>query len=131
MISIGDNVTITNSKVYAHDASMHIFLGKSKVGKVKIGNNVFVGANSIIMPNVTIGNNVIIGAGTIINKNIPSNSIMAGNPARAIGSTDKFVKKHSMAMRSHPVWDVYWQYKTKEDKQEMQDLLKDTWGYDE
>lgn len=131
LITIGNNVTITNSKVYAHDASTHIFLGKSKVGKIKIGNNVFIGANSVIMPNVTIGDFVIVGAGSIITRDIPANSIVAGNPARLIGNTDQFIRKHSAAMRTHPVWDVYWQYKTDEDKQEMRVLLENNWGYDE
>lgn len=131
LITIGNNVTITNSKVYAHDASTHIFMGKSKVGKIKIGNNVFIGANSVIMPNVTIGDSVIIGAGSIITSDIPANSIVAGNPAHLIGNTEQFIRKHSTAMRTHPVWDVYWQNKTDEDKQEMSVLLENDWGYDE
>ena len=131
LITIGNNVTITNSKVYAHDASTHIFMGKSKVGKIKIGNNVFIGANSVIMPNVTIGDSVIIGAGSIISRDIPANSIVAGNPARLIGNTDQFIRKHTAAMRTHPVWDVYWQNKTDEDKKEMCVALENNWGYDE
>lgn len=131
LITIGNNVTITNSKVYAHDASPHIFVGKSKVGKIKIGNNVFIGANSVIMPNVSIGDSVIIGAGTIITRDIPANSIVAGNPSHLIGNTDQFIKKHFSSMRKHPVWDVYWQNKTDEDKKAMCELLENDFGYDE
>jgi acetyltransferase-like isoleucine patch superfamily enzyme len=50
----------------------------------KIGNNCFIGINSIIMPGVTIGNEVIIGAGSVVTKNIPDNCIAAGNPAKII-----------------------------------------------
>lgn len=53
-------------------------------GEVIIGNNVFMGENSIVLPNVHIGNNVIIGASTVVTKNIPSNSIAVGNPMRII-----------------------------------------------
>ena len=56
-------------------------------GKIKIGNNVFLGANTIITKPVTIGDNVIVGAGSIITKDIPSNEIWAGVPA-------KFLKKY-------------------------------------
>ena len=49
-----------------------------------IGNNVTVGANVVIIGNITIGDNVIIGAGSVVVKDIPSNSIAAGNPAKVI-----------------------------------------------
>lgn len=49
-----------------------------------IGNNVFIGANSVIMPGVTVSDNVIIGAGSIVTKDIPSDVIVAGNPAKII-----------------------------------------------
>lgn len=63
LVEIGNNVTITNATILTHDASTKKFLGYSKVGKVKIGDNVFVGYGSIVLPGVTIGNNVIIGGG--------------------------------------------------------------------
>lgn len=49
-----------------------------------IGKRVFIGMNSIIMPGVTIGDEVIVGAGSIVTKSVPSNCIVAGNPARII-----------------------------------------------
>ncbi len=52
--------------------------------KTIIGKNVFVGANSVIMPGLTISDNVVIGAGSIVTKDIPSNVIVAGNPAITI-----------------------------------------------
>lgn len=57
-------------------------------GKIKIGNNVFLGANTIITKSVTIGDNVIVGAGSIVTKDIPSNEIWAGVPAH-------FIKKYN------------------------------------
>ena len=83
LIEIGDNVTMApRVHILCHDASTKGFLGYTKIGRVTIGNNVFMGENSIVLPNVHIGNNVIIGASTVVTKNIPSNSIAVGNPMR-------------------------------------------------
>lgn len=49
-----------------------------------IGDNVYVGANVVIIGNIQIGNNVIIGAGSVVVKDIPDNAIVGGNPARII-----------------------------------------------
>ena len=51
---------------------------------VTIGNNVWVGGNVTILPGVTIGDNVVVGAGSVVTKNIPSNVVVAGNPAKII-----------------------------------------------
>ena len=59
-----------------------------ETGKIKIGNNVFLGANTMITKAVTIGDNVIVGAGSIVTKDIPSNEIWAGVPARFIKKYD-------------------------------------------
>ncbi|HLV39612.1 acyltransferase, partial [Xanthomarina sp.] len=62
-------------------------------GKVKIKNNVYIGNNSMIMPGVSIGNDVIVGAGSIVTKSIPDGKIVAENPARIVGETSAFVEK--------------------------------------
>ena len=64
-----------------------------KISLVRIGNNVFIGAKTTVLPNVKIGNNVVIGAGSIVTNDIPDNSLAVGNPARVIGSTDDYLKK--------------------------------------
>ena len=66
-------------------------LGSS--GKVKIGNNVFIGMQTTILKGVHIGNNVIIGANSLVNKDIPDNCVAAGNPAHVIMSIDDYHKK--------------------------------------
>ena len=62
-------------------------------GKIKVGNNVYIGNDALIMPGVTIGNNVVIGAGTVVTKSVPDNSVVAGNPGRIIGNISSFKEK--------------------------------------
>lgn len=93
-ITIGDNVTFApRVHVLAHDASTYNYLGYTKVLNTYIGNNVFIGAGSIVMPGCTIGDNVIIGAGSIVTKDLPKNGVYAGNPAKYICSTDAYLEK--------------------------------------
>ena len=62
-------------------------------GIIKIGNNVFIGVNSIVLRNVTIGDNCIIGVGSVVCSSIPANSVAAGNPCKVIMSLDEFCEK--------------------------------------
>lgn len=56
---------------------------------VTIGNNVWIGGNATILPGVTIGDNVTVGAGSVVVKDIPSNTVVAGNPAKVVSSVQK------------------------------------------
>lgn len=106
MISIGDNVTFShNVCVFAHDASTKFYLGYTKIGKVCLGNNIFVGAGTIILPGVTIGDNVIIGAGSVVTKSVPSQTVYAGNPARFICSLDTYIRKESECFERAPKFE--------------------------
>ena len=85
LIEIGDNVILApNVTILAHDASLKNVLGVSQIGRVTIGNNVFVGAGSTILQNVKIGDNVIIGAGCIVSKDIPSNNVVMIDAAKLV-----------------------------------------------
>ena len=89
LIEIGDNVTITRGVAFVnHDGGVALFRkeypGFNVYGKIKIGNNVFIGINSIILAGVNVGDNVVIGAGSIVNKDIPDNVVVAGIPAKII-----------------------------------------------
>ncbi len=94
LITIGKGfISAPGSIILAHDASTIIHCGKSRVEETIIGENVFLGANAVILPGVTIGDNVIIGAGAVVTKNIPSGSVVGGNPARIISTVDEYIKK--------------------------------------
>lgn len=108
LISIGNHVRITEGVILlTHDYSWSVLkrydgngingeiLGAS--GPIDIGNNVFIGMNTIILRNVKIGNNVIIGVGSIVTKDCESNWVYAGNPARKIMTTNEFYKKRKVA----------------------------------
>ncbi len=63
LISIGNDVTLAPGvRLIAHDASSKKWAGYTKIGLISIGNNVFIGAQSVVLNNVKIGNNVVIGA---------------------------------------------------------------------
>lgn len=98
-IHIGDNVTLApHVLIIAHDASTTMFLGKTRAANVTIGNMVFIGAGSIILPGVHIGNRVIIGAGSVVTNNIPDNSVAVGNPAKVICTIDDYLNKEKAKM---------------------------------
>lgn len=94
LIEIGDEfVSAPGSIILAHDASTLIHTGKYRIQKTQIGNRVFLGANSVVLPGVTIGNNVIIGAGVVITKDIPSGVVVIGNPGRIVGTVKDYISK--------------------------------------
>ncbi|NMH68623.1 acyltransferase [Bacillus sp. RO3] len=134
LINIGDNVELAPKvHILAHDGSLNrTSLKCTKIGLVTIGNNVFVGAGTIILPNVRIGNNVIIGAGSVVNKDIPDNSVAVGNPIRIISNIEEYEKKNAEIMKERPVFERDWRLEngiTVIQKEEMIQKLKGGIGY--
>ncbi|WP_290371563.1 acyltransferase [uncultured Muribaculum sp.] len=83
MIEIGNGCIITTgTTILSHFYNTKD--GKFYSGKVRIGENVFIGTNTIIVNAVDIGNGAVIGAGSVVNRDIPSYELWAGNPARFI-----------------------------------------------
>lgn len=111
LIQIGDYVTLAPRVcILCHDASTKKFLGYAKIGKVSIGNNVFIGACTVVLPNVTIGNNVIIGANSTVCKDIPDNTVAAGTPAVVISDMDTYLSRMKNRMKEgHVYGDEYTQ----------------------
>lgn len=85
-VNCGGNVSIWDTDFHPldfQDRRAHN-LAKISTAPIKIGDDVFIGANSIILKGVTIGDRAIIGAGSIVTKSIPMDEIWAGNPAKFI-----------------------------------------------
>ncbi len=106
LIEIGDNVTMApRVHILCHDASTKQHLGYTKIGRVTIGSNVFIGAESVILPGVTIGDHVIIGANSTVTHDIPENSVAAGCPARVICSMEAYLEKERARMKTAPCYE--------------------------
>ncbi|MGN8653850.1 acyltransferase [Blautia obeum] len=105
LIEIGDNVTMApRVHILCHDASTKQFLGYTKIGRVTIGDNVFIGAESVILPGICIGNNVVIGANSTVTHNVSDNSVVVGSPARVISTLDKYLEKEKQRMSMSPIY---------------------------
>lgn len=106
LIEIGDDVTLApRVHILCHDASTKAFMNYTKVGNVIIGNRVFIGAESVVLPGVTIGDDVVIGANSTVTHNIPPNSVAVGSPARVICTLKEYIQKEKERMKSAPVFD--------------------------
>ena len=105
LIEIGDNVTMApRVHILCHDASTKTFLDYTKIGRVTIGDNVFIGAESVVLPGVTIGDNVIVGANSTITHNVESGSVVAGSPAKVICSLEEYLDKEKKRMIQAPCY---------------------------
>lgn len=133
LIEIGNNVTMApRVHILCHDASTKQFLGYTKIGRVTIGNNVFIGAGTIVLPGVTIGNNVIIGANSTVTHDIPDNTVVAGAPARVIYSLEEYLDKEKSRMQSSNIYGEEYTLRknvSMEMKMQQKEELKDKIGY--
>jgi len=125
LITIGDNVHITGGcKFINHDGGTLIFRNKIpdlEITKpITIGNNVYIGEQTMILPGVCIGNNVVIGARSVVTKNIPDNTVAAGVPCRVIKTTEEYLLKlnneslhlgHLKGKEKDDALKIYYNYK--------------------
>lgn len=133
LIEIGDNVTLApRVHILCHDASTKQFLNYTKIGRVVIGDNVFIGAESVVLPNVKIGNNVIIGANSTVTKDIPDNVVATGNPAQIICTLEEYLERHKENMKNAPIYGEDYTLRgnlTEAKKQQMINELQRGIGY--
>jgi maltose O-acetyltransferase len=132
-ITIGNNVGFAPGvKVLAHDGSIKKYLGYTRIGKVVIEDNVFIGAGSVVLPNVRIGANSIIGAGSVVSRDIPANVVAAGNPIKVIKKLDEFLEMHRQQMTRYPCFGFEYTLDgnvSAEKKAEMNRLMVEGQGY--
>ncbi len=112
LIEIGDNVIISGDvKFVTHDGG--VFLLKDEIhnlcgnyGRIKIGNNCFIGMGAIICQNVEIGSNSIVAAGAVVFESFPDGSVIMGNPAKTVFKFDMYrkMKKNSPFTLAHDVY---------------------------
>lgn len=151
LISWGNNVwAASNVSLITHDVTHHMLNHKYEAenkserfkeyaGCIEIGDNVFIGANSTILPNVKIGSNTIIGANALILSNtvLPSGSVWGGVPVKRLGSFEDFVEKKKQQTVSvkrssgeelnQEMVEVLWKHFTEifdNEKQEQLDVKK-------
>lgn len=77
-----------------------------------IGDYVYVGTSALIMPGVTIGDNVLVAAGSVVTKSVPSNVVVAGNPAKIICTVEEYYKRNKQ-------WDIGTKGLSRKDKKDI------------
>jgi len=133
LIEIGNNVTLSpRVHLLAHDASTKMHMNYTRIGRVKIGDRVFIGAGSIILPGVTIGSNVIIGAGSVVSHDIQNDIVVAGNPAKIICTIKEFLQRKTREIEDSPCFNENYTVEKKissDMKNKMKTEMKKNVGY--
>ena len=108
LITIGSNCLIANGVTFInHDGAIQvplikrgfnfvdIYAKQSRFGRIRIGNNVFIGTGATVLLDTCIADNSIIGAGAIVRGNFPANSVICGNPAKVVQSLSSYEEKNA------------------------------------
>lgn len=127
LVEIGDNVIISGEvQLITHDGSVLLFHKEipnlfGSFGKIKIGNNCFIGMGAIILPNVEIGDNCIVCAGAVVMSSFPDESVIAGNPAKVIFKTNmlKKMKMHNKLTFRHEDYPYPYERNIPEDEKRL------------
>ena len=124
LIKFHNNDIVTSNVTFVTHDVFHLGLNKLnrgsfpyQAGCIEVMDNVFIGCNSTILSNVRIGPNAIIGAGSVVTKDVPPNSVVAGVPAKVIGTFSEYVEKRSQErdyLSEEQLWEKF--YKEKENK---------------
>lgn len=133
LITIKDHTVLAPCvRLIAHDASMYKFIGITRVGRITIEANCFIGDSTLVLPGVRIGPNTIVGAGSVVTKDIPPNTVAAGHPAEVICSLDAFLAKHTSLRENNRTFSEN-EYNilsiTADKKKEMQNYLEKNVAY--
>ena len=103
LVQLGDSVGLSDGvRFVTHDGGLFVLnnLGLlpspdlpqkcDSFGRITVGNNVFIGMDTIILKGVTIGDNVVVGARSLVTRDLPSGAVYAGSPARFLKSIDEY-----------------------------------------
>lgn len=116
LIRFHDNVHVASGVTFINHDITHNMLNNISdeyihyyTGCIEVMNNVFIGSNAIILPNIKIGSNVIIAAGSIVTHDIEDNSVVAGVPAKKISTFDEYMKKRKNVtwLPADKMWEIF------------------------
>ena len=116
LVKLHNNISIaTNVRFITHDRIDIILTGmfekkySKKYGCIEVMDNVFIGADTVILPGVKIGPNAVVGAGSVVTKDVPPGQIVGGNPARQIGDFDALIRKCKKKRKNTADPDKLWE----------------------
>jgi carbonic anhydrase/acetyltransferase-like protein (isoleucine patch superfamily) len=107
LVEIGSRVTVASGVLLlTHDGASRIFRHRieggspfgNRFGTIRILDNSFIGARSILLPGITIGPDSIVGAGSVVTRDVPPSTVVAGHPARAVADLDGYVETYRRKM---------------------------------
>lgn len=117
LIKFHNNIIVTSNVTFVNHDIFHLGLNCLNRGKfyyeqncIEVMDNVFIGCNSTILGNVKIGPNALIAAGSVVTRDVKENTVVAGNPARVIGTFDEYVEKREMKeeiLNDELLWKIF------------------------
>ena len=127
LITIGDHVTIgPYAAIITHDTSLVQHTGQTRLGRVVLGNRVYIGVGAILLPGTTIGEDSVVGAGAVVHGQVPPASLAIGNPAKIAPVKSAAAWQRASAARApnwpYQGWTIYSGI-TEERKREQRDAL--------
>jgi len=134
-ITICDEVTIGDgARILCHEGSSVRSIGAMWVAPVYIGERAYIGSDSVILPGVTIGADAVVAAGAVVSDNVPPGIVVAGVPAKPIGSIKEINQKRLEMMKIKKCFDsevVFGKKKGKraELEKELQEAADKDGGY--
>ncbi|MBE6149133.1 MAG: acyltransferase [Firmicutes bacterium] len=112
LIKFHNNVTVASGVTFVNHDLIHVLANNKREdvpyfsGCIEVMDNVFIGSNSTILPNVKIGPNAVIAAGSVVTKNVEPNTVVGGNPAKKICTFDELIEKRKNIKNIDP-WEYF------------------------
>ncbi len=124
-ISIATNVRfITHDRIDVILSGMYDMPYRKRFDAIEVMDNVFIGADVIVLPKVRIGPNAIVGAGAVVTKDVLPGTIVGGNPARVIGSFDDLIRVRARHPKSAKSVEKIWARFEKNHPVSIEELLE-------